>query len=334
MYAPLQFLEEGTNTLRVPNVSQKKEKMLQGFLYTLLDKSVTATRQQIVSIFASDIVKQWELMTKKVYGYTGLDLDPEDLRQLSMRRIIHNEWGKYKLTYKLSKEMLDRFLDTPDKQLFPCEIYKDIPTMYIDLSDCGNILHGANGIFVISDMFEGAQYITAITLYQNARVPWCYTNNKIEMTGNSGKVLIDTTDTPTHPVNLEDGRSFDLEVKLISKIISNTLAARHATNCEVRETERTKTVYRERSASAKPVNKIREVYECEIVMKSKRPKSKVAYNYVGDVTPGRSLKSHYRNPHWSHYWIGSGDNKELILKWIEGVWVTGSGANNVNVKEL
>ena len=31
-----------------------------------------------------------------------------------------------------------------------------------------------------------------------------------------------------------------------------------------------------------------------------------------------------RSAHWHHYWTGSGDNKELIIKWVDGVFVKGS----------
>lgn len=42
--------------------------------------------------------------------------------------------------------------------------------------------------------------------------------------------------------------------------------------------------------------------------------------------------SHYRSAHWHHYWVGSGEDKKLIIKWVEGVFVNGGKEEAENIQ--
>jgi len=40
-----------------------------------------------------------------------------------------------------------------------------------------------------------------------------------------------------------------------------------------------------------------------------------------EATSGLSVRPHVRRAHWHHYWTGSGQNRELILKWLSPILV-------------
>ena len=64
-------------------------------------------------------------------------------------------------------------------------------------------------------------------------------------------------------------------------------------------------------------------------------KDKKRVKYIGEpagIGVHSPKASHYRSAHWHHYWVGSGDDKRLIIKWVEGVFVKGNGDEAKNVR--
>ena len=46
---------------------------------------------------------------------------------------------------------------------------------------------------------------------------------------------------------------------------------------------------------------------------------------------GSPKSAHYRSAHWHHFWTGSGDDKKLIIKWVDGVFVNGKAEQDAAV---
>lgn len=51
--------------------------------------------------------------------------------------------------------------------------------------------------------------------------------------------------------------------------------------------------------------------------------------YVGEYNQGSPKSPHIRRSHFHSYWIGSGDDKELIVKWVNTIFVKG-GIDNIS----
>ena len=78
-------------------------------------------------------------------------------------------------------------------------------------------------------------------------------------------------------------------------------------------------------------NKFRELRQYDLGYKISTPipnKSKSSESKSGTGSP---KSAHYRSAHWHHFWTGSGDDKKLIIKWVDGVFVNGKAEQDVAV---
>lgn len=57
-------------------------------------------------------------------------------------------------------------------------------------------------------------------------------------------------------------------------------------------------------------------------------KEKVNVKYIGEHEQGSPKSPHIRRSHFHSYWTGSRGNKELIVKWINTIFVHGNDKNN------
>lgn len=60
-------------------------------------------------------------------------------------------------------------------------------------------------------------------------------------------------------------------------------------------------------------------------------KEKPNIQYIGEHSHGSPKSPHIRRSHFHSYWTGSGDDKELIVKWVNTIFVHG---NNTNVSTV
>ena len=68
------------------------------------------------------------------------------------------------------------------------------------------------------------------------------------------------------------------------------------------------------------------------IRKSLNSREKIVY--VGEHGKGSPKSPHIRRSHFHSYWTGSGDNKELIVKWVNTIFVHGGDDNNSTVHNV
>lgn len=98
-----------------------------------------------------------------------------------------------------------------------------------------------------------------------------------------------------------------------------------AENAEIEENEAQAKIYRK---SGTIIDKYREIRKYDVGVKTgvilrRNEKSR---NYIpvtesDKSNPAWQVRSHLRRAHWHHFWTGSGENKKLILRWVNSVIV-------------
>lgn len=98
-----------------------------------------------------------------------------------------------------------------------------------------------------------------------------------------------------------------------------------AQNADIKENEAQKKIY-------KPTSKVRDQYKevrswdvGETIIKSFRSthsaQSSGTRGQRGENGGGWIMRPHMRRAHWHHFWKGTGDNRELILRWVAPTFV-------------
>lgn len=98
-----------------------------------------------------------------------------------------------------------------------------------------------------------------------------------------------------------------------------------AENAEIEENETQAKIYRKSNTI---IDKYREIRKYDVGVKTgiilrRNEKSR---NYIPATdrdksNPAWQVRSHLRRAHWHHFWTGSGENKKLILRWVNSVIV-------------
>ncbi|MGM9763528.1 MAG: AcrVA2 family anti-CRISPR protein [Candidatus Cryptobacteroides sp.] len=96
-----------------------------------------------------------------------------------------------------------------------------------------------------------------------------------------------------------------------------------AENAEITENEAQAKIYRK---SDRVIDKYREIRKWDVGVKTgiilRRNERRQNYTHDSQSANDKSgikKRSHLRRAHWHHYWAGSGDNKKLILRWINSI---------------
>ena len=252
-------------------------------------------------------------------------LSDEYLYMYIMNIHTANTWRKNKISYKVDGELIKQFYE----MTLPKTIIKDYAVnqpadaYYIDVSDYGDkIMKGLHGIFVTTYNTNG-MFIIRLTL--------------LSPDNRDGDIYILHAGIPTDDIdiliddnNFSDSIASDVNPRYLYRLLLNFFIYLHAANKDVEISERTRPNHlNPKSGIIK--DKFRELKEFEVGVRygSEIRKNKVRYKYIGDREENanhekRKLSSHYRVAHWHRYWVGSGDSKSLITKWVEGVFVKGN----------
>ena len=97
-----------------------------------------------------------------------------------------------------------------------------------------------------------------------------------------------------------------------------------AENADIKEDESQSKIYRK---SGTILDKYREIRKYNVGVKTGiiLRKNENARNFIpvtdGDNNPAWQVRSHLRRAHWHHFWTGSGENKKLILRWVNSIIV-------------
>ena len=128
-----------------------------------------------------------------------------------------------------------------------------------------------------------------------------------------------------------DIRKFNID-KLHS-FFFNFLVYLHASNKDVEESECSKGAFSKPiNKNKEPKNKFSEIRQYEVGYRISSPYPKKKGTTISLGSGGGSPKSsHYRSGHWHHFWTGSGADKKLIVKWVDGVFVNGKAEQSVAV---
>ena len=283
--------------------------------------------------------------SEEVFGYSGLYHDDVlEFSKYCVSGIIYNTWKWHKLSYKISDYMMRNFLDMEIDEIASCDCLTKVPAsvFYIDTGNLGvEICKDFEGFFVIIDVNE-AQKLIAIHLVSLVR------NRKdASLMPIYNGTFCDLDNTPDAKYSLkevfkqagitkyqfEDGFYRKFNQTALLRLFYNFIVYLQASNKDVEKSVVTAKNFGKPIDKTKPVkNKFGEMKELEVGFKISSPVSKkYIYETKETTSIGTPKSPHFRRAHYHHYWKGSGESKELVVKWIEGVFVNGKREADVAV---
>lgn len=281
--------------------------------------------------------------TKKV----GLEKDiynvesDYDFAAFLLNNLIINEWKYHKFTYRPSNFLTERLLSMTAPNEVTLKCFKRMPasTVYIDLSEVDRTLVNSNlsedleGMFVTVNLLKEADYLSVnvvgITRGRHGRLMPLYYNFGVR------DINTDSDDTDcfldeallgkaSDKLYSEDNVVREIYPKSIGLFILNFLLYLQASNKDVQQSEVSKKTFAKQvNKTVKPKNKFKElrIYEVGYHIVPTGYKSAGTSNNTSGT--GSAKSPHYRKAHWHHFWTGSGENKKLTVKWLDGIYVNG-----------
>ena len=272
----------------------------------------------------------------------------EDYVSLLIYYDVYDIWRKNKLSYLVDSTLFDTLSNAKLPSLAPLDCLTKLPAncFYIDYNGRGcDFCDDLEGSFVSVSNTNNRIIIVLLHLVRSKsmnRVLYLTTAFGLELSGGTTVTFSTKVDRSVNEVTCEDGVVRTVNNTKIANFIYNFLIYLHASNKDVKVSERTKSNHDKVIKQIK--NQFKEVKEFEVGFSYGRTISEhsTRYKYIGgkeeENTSKRVVSSHYRSAHWHHYWVGSGENKKLVMKWIEGVFVRGNGnsdeAKNVSVHKV
>lgn len=355
MYAPLKFVEQMENYIQIPDargmeqiVNAKAMKFAEDFLKehrsdfyhdcgAMRDSSAT-------KIDIKEYLRIYGNFCRTIGAQGGMD-SINDFFDLMGYYDVRNIWRKNKLSYLIDNDLFDTLMNMETPKLAPVDCLAKLPAncFYIDYNGKGSeICENLEGTFITTDETSDELNIVLTHLVNSEKLGReLIISTVYRLPYNSCDKFIPSV--PAYESNMiecEDGIVRNVNEKKLSKIIYNFLVYLHAANKDVQVSERTRKNHEVIQTTIK--NKFREVKEFEVGFTYGRTirQNDTKIKYVGDkkqkgVASG-TKSSHYRSAHWHHYWTGSGNDRKLIIKWVEGVFVNGGRdeAENVQVHKV
>lgn len=269
----------------------------------------------------------------------------EDFMNTVLFTHIRNEWRMRKIVYRVSPALEETLVSMKMNKLVSMECITNLPSnyFYIDYSECEGFCGNDKGCMVAMNKSEQTISIICVLLLDNVRV-----NNVIMSIG------VDTQDVDSNTsllLSVEDtSESIELELESgtcvfkereFKKFLLNFFTYMYAINKDVEVTERSVKLSKRNGNGERlkePTNTYKEIEDYNVGFRCvKQPRSKVKYTHDEDYVSGHNGSTkctHYRQAHWHSYWTGKGEDKKLIVKWVEGVMVNGTVAKNVTVKDI
>lgn len=244
--------------------------------------------------------------------------------------LLLDGWIRCKQVYCFDAEMEVALADTEEIALDPV-IFERLPysDFYIEFSKDGIFSSFTSGCFVKAVRVPDGSYGLVFIRTRNTEGCVYHVGSSYLMVGDEKLLVSRTTDCPAEGEVAQDWQEFAM-------FALNAILYLCAANSQVEENPVTRDTYR---PYAKPKNKFSEVRKWDVgvrygnkirLMRSscspdeKQPSdgSEYAGNEGSAQKPGshRSPRAHMRRAHWHHYRIGRG-RKEIVLKWIEPVFV-------------
>lgn len=359
MYLPLRFLEQidnYVNTVERPELRSTINKMSIYAITRIMERKrdfvfdtyshykdylngyVPTTKQWIKD--------EWEKIAQCYMVATMLMTEAtEDFMNTILFTHIRNEWRMRKIVYRVSPALKETLVSMKMNKLVSMECITNLPSnyFYIDYSECEVFCGNDKGCIVAMNKSEQTISIICVLLLDNVRV------NTVIMS-----IGVDTQDVDSNTsllLSVEDtSESIELELESgtcvfkereFKKFLLNFFTYMYAINKDVEVTERSVKLSK-RSGNVErlkePTNTYKEIEDYNVGFRYvKQPRNKVKYVHDEDYESGHNGSTkctHYRQAHWHSYWTGKGEDKKLIVKWVEGVMVNGTVAKNVTVKDI
>ena len=344
MYLPLRFMEQMENYIQIPS-NRSMESVCNNKSLEWVEKQGS---DSIVDLYmrkdeysnGSGMIKEGkeEELRDLVIGYQvytqGIPvINIDDWFDQLLFSSIHDMWGKYKLAYKIDSELVDTLCNMKLPDFCSSDILTKIPAccFYIDFGDYCPFCDDSNGLFAVVKTNEERISVVLVSLINSERVIPITSRIGVNLDGAKLSEVKVTFNMNVSGLALdcEDGKLRHLHEEKYFIFFFNFLLYLQAANRDVVINDQTEKIYKERKPDAKPKNQFKEVklhdvgirYGKKISQSGLKIVHKGEHDRVGNT---REISSHYRSAHWHHYWVGSGDDKELVIKWVEGVFVHGS----------
>lgn len=246
-------------------------------------------------------------------------------------------WRREKQIYKFDKTLLDMLYKQTDTNIrIPKNILAQLPLncFYIEAE---NLANGLDGVFVYYDLTPEEELSLIITgRYKDNRNFFNVITNIEEDKDISEILKHHKQHLKNKGCNKQDIREY-VENSMVPLIrVLQLLLYICSKNADITPNERQFKIYK------KPTIKIRDKFsEVKIddvgVNIVKAFKEKYNYYYTHNTGSKRgSLKSpHIRKGHFHKYWIGTGENKKIEIKWISATIIhKEANINNITVNEI
>lgn len=260
-------------------------------------------------------------------------------------------WAKNKQVFKFDSDFLAEIANTSSTAMSEnCWDYLPYDVFYIDFSDNSYICHHllAKGMFVKiekvctdkisienSKITSKTAYLVHSTLVSetaNSVGVFPFINETIE-------TKVDDIIIPrTSYANSESKeRAESVDNRLYMVLLHQLLTYLSSTEPDICEDENTKRTYRKPKPNTAPKNKFSEIQQWDVGIRfgasfrKWRKAQEAAPSNTSNSSGERSKqRPHSRRAHWSHYWYGSGDNKERRPKWVSS-YLVNVDTNNQDV---
>lgn len=345
MYAPLVFLEQIKNYFRVMGSDAKSvtvnEKSLQ-----LAEDSLTNYRPAFYTCYKSyrngsreeylcDMANKFRLHLMRQTAFDVRNFPVDDTFDYLFYSDVYSTWRKNKVAYRVDEVLVRDFVTTSVPNSVREHVLTKFPVdcFYIDYSDAGDVIcKGLYGSFIVKTEFKAVTTFSVLHLIGNSNGGFQYIITNLDsMTDNNGNIPLVTEPSDFNLANevvLEDGEVVKFNELAFYKFFINFSLYLNAANREVVVSERTKSNHTKDVPVIK--DKFREVKEFDVGITYGNSVRNIIKRYKKEgksLPTGRTVTSHYRSAHWHHYWTGTGEDKKLIVKWIEGVFVHGDASN-------
>jgi len=283
--------------------------------------------------------------------YNALELDKEliimnyitdsdyDFFTLMLQQYIYYDWRFHKLTYKLSDHIGKSLasMDLPSKAVYSCLLNLPATTFCIDLTDTDIGYCKDLKMIYLTTSTNGEELnliLTPVMQGNHGRLMPIFMSQKTFLNGEeTGDEHINfklSSKRAIHNVHFEDGETRVVDVHGIQVFVVNFLIYLQAINKDIEPHEAIKDNFNkpiDRTKECK--NKFRELRLYNVGYKLSTALPKKSYKNNSLEGKGSPKSPHYRSAHWHHYWTGSKEDRELIIKWVEGVFVNGKAEPKV-----
>ena len=243
---------------------------------------------------------------------------------------IRNEWRMRKIVYRVSTALKETLVSMKMNKLVSMECITNLPSnyFYIDYSECEGFCGNDKGCMVAMNKSEQTISIICILLLDNVRVNTVIMSIGVDtqdVDSNTSLLLSVEDTTESIELELESGTCVFKE-REFKKFLLNFFTYMYAINKDVEVTERSVKLSKRNGNGERlkePTNTYKEIEDYNVGFRYvKQPRSKVKYTHDEDYVSGHNGSTkctHYRQAHWHSYWTGKGEDKKLIVKWVEGV---------------